>query len=135
MDLEDEKMEKFILDEERHREIVKAVKSLEFAINNIPKQEKIDLSPLEGLKSSIESFINAQKDNIAPSENVDMGIFVEAITQMSQKMTDSMDELKAVVALNNQPRNFEHTVERNYDGERITKVHTKQVYNKGKLLN
>lgn len=119
-----EENDDFIIGEERHREILRAFRTL---TEKIP-QQKIDPAILDSIKNSIDALAQEVKMK-APAQTggFDQAAFDKSLQVFSSKIIESLDELKAVVVMYNAPREYEHTIERNQFTDRPTKVISKEI--------
>ena len=118
----------FLIEEERHREILSAFRSL---AEKIP-QGKIDLAVLDGIKASIDKLSEEMKKSPkGEGSSFNQAAFEESLDRFSKNImsgiNQSLEELKAVVVMYNRPREFEHTIHRNEFSNLPEKVISREI--------
>ena len=119
MEMNEEKMEDFLIEEERHRKLISVMKEI---LTKIPKAE-IDLSSIDNLEKSFSDFVSLQKTNSTKENNVDETSSVSvAIEQLSENLVKHIDEMKSLVIQSNKPKEYEFEVQRAFGTDKIEKV-------------
>ena len=119
MEMNEEKMEDFLIEEERHRNLISVMKEI---LTKIPKAE-IDLSSIDNLEKSFSDFVSLQKTNSTKENNVDETSSVSvAIEQLSENLVKHIDEMKSLVIQSNKPKEYEFEVQRAFGTDKIEKV-------------
>jgi hypothetical protein len=108
--------EDFIIEENRHREIISAIKGI---VKEMPKTE-IDLSSLESVKTAIEDLLKSQESK--KSESNDDKLILESIKSINDNFTKNFTELKEILKEGNRPKEYEFNIERLNGSDKISKV-------------
>ena len=112
-------MEDFIIQENRHRELVSVIKGL---FDNMPKTE-VDLSVLGKVKESIDEFLVNQS---APKNNkVEEDKLSNSIQQLNKELVKNINELKLILSQKTEQKECEFIVERHLRSDKIEKITAK----------
>ena len=112
-------MEDFIIQENRHRELVSVIKGL---FDKMPKTE-VDLSILGNVKDSIDNFLANQSE---PKINkIEDDKLSNSIQLLNKELVKNINELKLILSQKTEPKEWEFTVKRHFGSDKIEKITAK----------
>lgn len=128
MEVKKDNYEDFVVQEERHRELIRTVKGL---TGSFPKQEKIDLSSLSRIEqviSKLDASIQGLRADRSENTQVVGAIrdLATVVNTMNDNLTSQMVKLTLEIQQYNEPKEIEYVMHRSPRTEKITKVTAKQ---------
>jgi hypothetical protein len=108
----DNNLEEFVIQEKRHREVIRAIKSI---MEDMP-ETKIDLSALDNLKDSITAVLSKNTEPVSDLK------LVQSIQDLGLKIEENINSLKELIIEQNKPKEYSFDIERSKANNFIKKV-------------